>query len=282
MERPSENWLKAQDDRLSNLKVPIRRRPWSAWAEWGKEMGSTTFGGPVTDAIFEWWKAHYGSREFSMGGMYVGAHYFDARVWAIDVPVMYGQVQLDIFGMLRNVPEIVMARMGGDSAAMEMYMALAADSVDYALGFDDLRKSGTASPFADAMLASADKELRSAVDLLISPKPDQKVSETAALATEMFLKFYLAHHTGLNDQGAKGLSHRIDRALECCLEHDPSSALAQLRGKFVVFPPISARYAKEERSLDALWYAYRVAQTVATAVVRSTTDRDVRSSMRVS
>ncbi len=275
-------WIRATDEELARREIPARRRPWSAWSEWSKKNGPSSLSGPAAQLIFKWYEENYTRDAFIVGSLFTGALYFDQGIWPVEVPLVYGRCRLDVNGMVASMPSIVFERMAKDQSAFRTFAALAADCIDYGLGFDDLANISLASSLATNMLVSADKELRSAVVLLLSNRPNQKVAESARLATEMFLKGFLAHYTGLDERGARNIGHNLHKALDESLAHDPSSDLRVLSGLLGRLPAIAERYRVAKRSIGELWSAYSLAQIAGTALVRSLSDRDCRPSMMVS
>lgn len=278
----SAEWIKSTDELLSRRGVPVKRRPWDAWGEWSKLSGPSRMDSPEAQAIFKWYTKEYERERFAIGSLFTGALYFDQVVWPVYVPICYGTVSVSINKMVDSMPPLVRDRMYKDATAINNLVAVGADCIDYGLGFDYLRGGPLPTTLAMEMLVSADKELRSSVELLLSDRPTQKAAEAARLATEMFLKCFLAHHAGANAKALRDeVGHRLDEALARCLNHSPQSDLRVLNGQFGHFPAIGDRYAVRERSLKDLWICYSLAQVAGACVVRSVTDRDVRRSINV-
>lgn len=278
----SAEWIKATDELLSRRGVPTKRRPWDAWGEWSKLAGPSRMDSPESQAIFEWYTEEYGRERFAIGSLFTGALYFDQAVWPVYVPICYGTVSVSINKMVDSMPQLIRDRMYRHATAINNLVAVGADCIDYGLGFDDLRGGPLPCTLAMEMLVSADKELRSSVEILLSDRPTQKAAEAARLATEMFLKCFLAHHAGASAKSLRDdVRHRLDKALARCLKQLPQSDLRVLRGQFGHFPEIGDRYAVRERPLRDLWTCYSLAQFAGACVVRSVTDRDVRRSISV-
>ncbi len=278
----SEQWIRSTDDLLSQNGVPVKRRPWDSWAEWSKQAGPSMMDSPEAKAIFDWYTRNYGDDAFAVGWQFTGAFYFDQAIWPVNVPICLGTVSLNMNGMVDAMPPLVQERMYRDATAIRNLVALGADCIDYGLGYDDLCRQPAPSTFAMGLLFSADKELRSSVEILLSSDPTQKAAEAARLATEMFLKFFLAHHAGATAKALRGeIGHGLDEALARCLAYDARSDLQVLIGQFGHFPAIGERYAARDRSLRELWISYSLAQVAGSCAIRSVTDRDVRGAMTV-
>ncbi len=278
---PTEEWIRATDDRLSAADVAVRARPMEALGAWSEKHGPTPFSSPEARAIFAWYKANYPPGSFSIGSMFTGAFYFDQALWPLHVPVGFGTFQVTINKMVANMTKMIGDRLSRDGQALSTLTALAADCLDYGYGFDDLRNEPLASPLARDMLASGHKELQGAVHTLLSKRPSEKAAESAALAMEMFFKSYLAQHAGLDEDGAKSIRHDLKKGLRQCLAHDSSSDLRVLHGTLGAMPKVAgARYTPRAFSLKELWHTYSLAQVAGAWVVRAITGRDCRPSLR--
>ncbi len=66
------------------------------------------------------------------------------------------------------------------------YAIFWADSVDYGLGIDDLRKSPRLNEFGLSLLMAGDQELRSAVAMLKQHRPDSRAILACRMAVEIF------------------------------------------------------------------------------------------------
>jgi hypothetical protein len=97
------------------------------------------------------------------------------------------------------------------------------------------------------------------------------------MATEMFLKAFLALKTGLDSTGARKLGHDLDALTQECVRIDTQFDVGKIADRLAVFPTIQQRYTGEELKPSILWDAYGIAQYVAASTVRAFTDRDTRS-----
>jgi len=280
-ELPSEDWLQATDDRLSAADVGVPARPTKALEAWSKEYGPTALSGAEASAIFGWYKENYPPGAFRVGSLFTGAFYFDQALWPLHVPIGFGTFQVTINKMVAGMTRMIGARLNRNAQALSNLNGLAADCLDYAYGFDDLRHQALASPLARNMLTSGYKELQGAVQVLLSDRPTEKAAEASALAMEMFFKSYLAHNAGLNEKGARDMGHDLAEGLRQCLAQDSASDLRMLQGTLGAMPQVAgARYTPRPTTLKELWYAYSLAQFAGAYVVRSMTDRDCRPSLR--
>jgi len=92
------------------------------------------------------------------------------------------------------------------------------------------------------LAASADRELRATVSLLTESRhASSKAMETAALATEMFLKAYLASHAGLTKSEAKRIGHNVAGAADRCKRAKGRDEFERIAKLSDVFPGWGAR-----------------------------------------
>jgi hypothetical protein len=101
--------------------------------------------------------------------------------------------------------------------------------------------------------------------------------ESAGLATEMFLKAYLATHVGLTELEAKQLSHNLAKTADKCKRVKGLIEFERIAQLINVFPAWGARYKGNDYDNMRLWVAYSVAQFAAATFTRSLTDRDSRA-----
>ncbi len=276
MKKPTEEWILKTDDALSKNGVPVKRRPMDAWAQWQVETGPTGMGSPEAKAIFDWYEAKYPPGTFDMGSLFTGAFFFDQAVWPVHVPIGFGTCRITVDKMLAGMTALIGERLTKDAQALDTLNTIAVDCIDYSYGVDDCRGAGRASRSAVDLLLSGDKELRAAVEVLLSKRPSQKAAESAALATEMFFKSFLTQHAALDDAGARSISHNVGEGLKQCLAHSPQSDLRMLTGRIGALPKIGQRYVPLDVPLKDLWQAYSLAQFAGAVVVRSFTGRACR------
>jgi hypothetical protein len=163
------------------------------------------------------------------------------------------------------------------------YAALWAACIDYGLGIEELVANKHINSFGQELIRSGNQLLDSVITLLHKDNPNPKAIESARMATEMFLKAFLASKLGLTEGDARDkIGHNLEKALDRCLDVDNQSDLQAIRPDLSCFPEISDRYKGTEKMPRELWQGYRVAQFVGATVIRSLTGRDVRKTMRVS
>jgi hypothetical protein len=152
-----------------------------------------------------------------------------------------------------------------------------------AFGIDELIKRAAFNQFSTELLKSGDQQMKAAVSLLLDgDRPNSKAGEVAAMATEIFLKAFLASRGSLTESDAKKkVGHNLEEALTRCAVVDPKSELLNIQPHLGVFPDVNQRYRGSEMPLGLLWRSHEIAQFVSTTVCRSLTGRDTRKTLRV-
>lgn len=278
---PTDEWLSAANLRYREADVPPRQRPWRAWTDYADEQRiALELRDRRVTRIFDWFKEHTQEGSHRTGPLYQGAFYFDACFWALDVPVVYGTVTLDLFASLTTMPVGLKQALARDPGAMEQLLITWTSCIDYGLGFDDLLKEGTTGIAGD-FLQSGHRELCSCVGLLLAPRPNAKAAHTASFAIELVAKWLLATKEGLDSEGAKKLGHNLERLLERCSPYVPNAELAAHIERARLMPAIGARYEGAEPPPRYLWEAYLTAQTIVATLTRVVTGRDSQPTLRI-
>lgn len=284
MYEPTNEWLEQINEELSKRDVPHKQRPWEAWMEWSKYAGvSSSLGDDDVKKIFDWFKKNTKAGSQYFGPMYMGSLYYDSCFWPIFIPVVFGEVQLDAAKSLRTMPDSIRSRLSRDREAFIHYVLLWADCVDYGFGIEEVTKDNSLGGFAQELFRSGNQQLSATVTLLHEEIPNPKAIESARMATEMFLKAYLAAKIGLTDDKArKSIGHDLEEALNKCLAIDNQSELQAIRLDLNCFPEVGDRYKGADKTPGELWHGYQIAQFTGTTVVRAFTDRDVRKTLKIS
>lgn len=278
-------WLERFNEECAARHVPLKRRPWDAWRALATEFGmALPLEHPTVRDVFSWFARNTQPGAQRIGPMFRAAFYFDACVWPVVLPVVFGTVRLNAWDTLVGMPDPVRERLARSPDAMHGLATLVADAADYAYAVYALHGDPTLPAFARDLLRSADKELEASVAVLLGDRPTVKAAEAGRMGTEMFLKALLAARDGLTEQDARRpLGHDIDAAAARCLgmsaappDHALAADLSSLARRLGVFPPIAARYRAPDVPLHDLWRAYVVAQQTGALVARWLFGRSTR------
>jgi hypothetical protein len=280
---PTDDWLEQINEELRRKDVPHKQRPWEAWREWSKFIGlPTSLGDEDVKKIFDWFDKNTKAGSQYIGPMYVGSFYYDSCFWPIVIPVVAGRVKLDAANSLRTMPDTIKARLKRERHPYFTYAAVWADCADYAFGIEEAIKDNSVGAFGRELLRSGNQQLNATVTLLHEDIPNPKSIESARMATEMFLKAFLAGKAALTEKEAKDkIGHNLEKALDRCLVVDNKSELQSVRSDLHSFPEVGDRYKGGDKTPRELWLGYGTAQFVGTTVVRAFTNRDVRKTLRM-
>jgi hypothetical protein len=283
MYEPTNEWLEQINEELRKRDVPHKQRPWEARMEWSKYAGvSSSLGDEDVKKIFDWFEKNTKAGSQYSGPMYAGSLYYDSCFWPMFIPVVYGSVRLDAAKSLRTMPESIKARLARDREAFTHFVAIWADCVDYGFGIQEVIKDNSIGVFAQELFRSGDQQLNATITLLHEDMPNPKAIESARMATEMFLKAFIAAKVGLTEKDAKKkIGHDLEKALDRCLAVDNQSELQAIRSDLNCFPEVGDRYKGADKTMRELWQGYGTAQFTGTTVVRAFTDRDVRKTFKM-
>ncbi len=282
MHELTEGWLEKINDEFRKNDIPHKQRPFLAWIEWSKHIGvSMEFSDENVRRIFSWFTQNSPVGAHQIGSFYTGLFYFDAHFWPVHIPVVYGTVELHAFNSIDTMPDNIKVRLQADQQAAQDFAAVWGDCVDYSLGIEGLIKVDNGAFWKD-LLRSGHQQLQSTVALLEGNRPNPKAAEPARMATEMFLKAFIAYNTGMTDAEArKQVGHNLEKALDKCLEIDPQSELIAIRPALSIFPEIAERYKETDKTLWELWRMYGMTQYSGTTVIRTLSGHDLRKQVLV-
>jgi hypothetical protein len=273
----NEQWMIELNTRFTRNHVPHSIRDVRAIEEWEKQTGrkitKTSAEFALIDKFFNEYKKIQG---VTLGPIYHGVFYYDDCFWQVTIPIIFGQVMVYPDSLLNKCPSSIRYGIKSESQVYMQYLSLWADCMDFSQGYDDLTLMKHANEFWEKLLVSGRQHVDSAVSLLLEDIPNPKAIEQTRMATEMFLKSYLAKHAGKEEERIKAYGHNLEKPLKAiCILH-PETPLRVIQDIEETFPPISARYTGEKQSWPRLWKAYRLAQFIGATLVRTVTKRDTR------
>ncbi len=215
-------------------------------------------------------KKEYQQPYSTIGALYVGSYYYEHVFWAVRIPVFFGRVNLNPFDSLVDMPPEIKKALANNADKLKEFLSLFSECLDYGTGIDVL-EGASSIDFVKNLFKAGDQQLRSCVTLLLEDRPNPRSRESARMASEMFLKGFIALKSGLTDQEARQISHNLDIALDICLSVDLTSNLGLIRGKLNCFPTIGERYEGTHPTKNEIWNAYRVSQFIASTITREHT-----------
>ena len=270
--------LEEINDDLRREEIPHARRPFEAIMRVSKKLGiSISMRSDESDIIFKWFKQREKPGSGAVGGVYKSAFYFDSEFWAVDIPIAYGTVSIGPFDYIRDMPETTIDALARTKGAQ--YLVFWADCADYGMGFDELRRNKHLDQFGIELLNAADQELRSTVSLLLERRPGARAILTARMATEMFIKSFLALSRGLSQEEAKSIGHDLETGLKELISASGLTNWQPIIDKLEVFPPIADRYREQSVSSSSLADAFAIAQSLGAVTTREFTNRRIIEQM---
>jgi len=266
--------LEEINDDLRREEVPHARRPFEAIMRVSQKLGiSIAMRSIESDTIFKWFKEREKPGSSAVGGMYESAFYFDSEFWAVDIPIMYGTVSIAPFDYIRDMPETTINVLSRTVGAQ--YLVFWADCIDYAMGFDELLGNKHLDEFGIELLAAADQELRSTATLLLERRPKSRAVLAARMATELFIKSFIALTRGLSKKEAKSIGHDLEKGLDEFLRTSGLTNWQPLIDRLSVFPPVAERYREQSVSNSSLADAFAIAQSLGAVTTREFTNRRI-------
>ena len=210
---------------------------------------------------------------------FYGVYYFAGHFWEITIPLVFGRARIDFFECLK-MPNDLKRALFADKERSSEFVQFACDCLDYGFEINGLYRI-CSTDYSKKLIASGDKHLRSAISLLQQEKASSKSIDDSRMAVEIFQKAYLSiKDTSFTDNEARKLSHHLDKGLEQCINVGLAE-LSSVKNNLGIFPDIADRYSGEEKTFGELWNAYKIAQFIATTIVRDLTGRDSRSSFKL-
>ena len=272
----NEEWLKKTNLLLREQGIEPRRRPLEAirmYAEQNKT--SVSFSSPLARTIFDWFYDNTKPGSHNTGALYESVYFFDSSFWLIQIPLIYGRVELNPISSLKNIPDSLKNDLMNNPKSGWDYNFFWADCVDYGFGIDDLYKDKKLNRFGIQLLMAGDQELRAATALLIQDRPQQRALLTCRMATELFIKSYIALKDQLSERQARSIGHDLFKAFDRFIEASGLKEWIPLRDQLSVFPAVNERYSEHNCKLDKLWSGFSIAQSFGAITIRNFTDRNI-------
>jgi len=268
-------WLERINQELCDAGVEQRKRPWEALRRYSLEFKvPISISSSTAKEIFEWFKARSKPGVHQVGSLFQTVYYFDTEFWTVSIPIFFGTVRIVALDCLREMPQSVKNDLMSNAESACDYALYWADCFDYATGINEVGKSSKLDTFGLQLLRAGDRELRSAIAQLKERRPDPRAMLTCRMATELFLKAYIALKIGLSQKQAKELGHDLEKAFDKFVEVSGYTIWVPLRASLAAYPPIHARYDEQDLSLGSVWKGFQLAQSIGTVTVREHTGRN--------
>ncbi len=272
-----DDWLAEANKGYRADSMPAKKRPLQALCDYTKQQKATIrFGSPAAESVFRWFKERSAPGAHRVGALFTGSYFYDAHFWPVSVLIGWGNVRLDALEALETMPPATKAELRSDPVGLRTYVLYWIDCVDYAFGYEVIRRGGEIKSIAMKLLNNADSELRAAVEQVSELRPNPHAAFSARMATELFLKTLLVEKAGYSERGLKKLGHDLDKLCEEAEEICNVDEFRTVKGLVHLFPIVNARYFGDDLKPAAVGKTISLCQLAATTVVRQFTDRDSR------
>lgn len=98
--------------------------------------------------------------------------------------MVYGTVKLNVLNALASMPDPTRRHLMMNANALNEYMLVWADCIDYDMGYQDLVHSLDPASFTNELVQSVERELRSTISDLSQHRPNSNAMYSARNATE--------------------------------------------------------------------------------------------------
>jgi len=244
-----DSLLEEINNKLRANDVEHRRRPWEAISLISAKLNrSISIPSAEADFIFKWFEVNGKPGNQIQGHFHQGAFYYDSEFWSVDIPLIYGQVQLNSLDALHKMPEQIKSSLMSDKKNLWEYVI--------------------------QFLKAGYEELSSATSLLLEHRLNQRAIMNCRMATEMLFKSFICLKQGLSEKEAKKLGHNLKKLLGKFIECSGYEHLKVLEKSLHVFPEIHERYNEQNTKKPELFEGYIFAQSIGALIAREFTDRN--------
>jgi hypothetical protein len=271
----NDSLLEEINNKLRADDVEHRVRPWEAISLISSKLNrSISIPSGEADFIFKWFEVNGKPGNQIQGHFHQGAFYYDSEFWSVDIPLIYGQVQLNSIDALHKMPGQIKASLMSDKRSLSEYVYFWADCIDFGYAHDDLIKTKSHDEFGIQFLKAGYEELSSATSLLLEHRLNQRAIMNCRMATEMLFKSFICLKQGLSEREAKKLGHDLKKLLVKFIECSGYVHLKILEKFINVFPEIHDRYKEQNTKKPELYKGYIFAQSIGALIAREFTDRN--------
>lgn len=268
-----EKLIEQINEELRKDDIDPRTRPLEAMRRLSKELNrSIVFPSEDAELIFDWFARHSKPEIHTIGHFYRGAYYYDSTFWTVSIPLIFGSVKIDVFQSLSEMPDSIKKGIKSDKTATTNYVLFWADCIDFAYGFDTLRREQNRDKFGLQLLSAGYEELSTSVSLLLEHKPNKRSILNSRMALEMLIKSFIALKVGLSEKEARRIDHDLKAAFKKFIEVSGYSHLMGIETKLNLFPNVKDRYRAQEANNSQLFEAYAIAQSIGTILTREFTN----------
>jgi hypothetical protein len=276
-QRELERWLLTKNSEYRQRDIAPKARPFLALSDLSVELQSSIlFNSPLANSVFDWFEKNTKADAHWIGSLFAGSYFYDATFWKLTIPLIYGSRKVNALDLLVDMPEAMKAGLKGDNKESWEFAFCAADTIDYALGFDEVLKHKAESELVLQLLQNGDAQLRSCATGLLAQHPNRGIIQAGRLATEIFLKSLLCARANADEAKIREFGHRLPELVKAAFAATQNPDLSKLELSLGIYPSITDRYTGTEEEPRLLWDCYRVALGFGATAIRVLTGRDTR------
>lgn len=268
-----DKWIENANKQLRKENIPHKQRPLKTISLYSTEFNiPVVLNSDVANKIFTWYTKNSKPNIHQIGSSYESVFYYDSQYWIVSIPIIYGTVELDTLNSLIEMPESIKTDLQLDKQSFIEYSYFWCECLDYSEGINIIKETTSLNDFGKKMFFSALEELNTSIKLLKQNEHNSRVMQSSRMATEMFLKSYLALNNKLTDNQAKKLGHNLEKSFDKFLTIAKNDKWIQLKPLLKIYPDVNSRYDTDSFTNEELWKAFSIAHTLGIVVVREFTD----------
>lgn len=234
---------------------------------------------PIVERINKLHHSLYRSSDMAIGGVHGGIFMFRDVFARISIPLMYGAVQIDL-AKWTDLSPTQLQWLNTRPRDLEVFVDQAIDVFDFAGGIANLADFRTPPDEARQVFYNAGFQLQAAAATLSLAFDFRGAVQSALMGAELALKAALAAK-GIDADGRRKHSHRLDSAAKAVAELWPAFDLERVLGAIAKLPPlVENRYAAEQPSRVETGHIAMGAQYIAGEAMRQVTGYSVRQALK--
>jgi hypothetical protein len=269
------------DDELIKKGVEPYQRPHKACSLVAKKLGVAIVFGQGEDKlvrdIHDIYSKLYRSVDLVQPPLHIGVFMFKDIFFPIKIPLLYGQVKIDLSCFLKEIPENIRRWVFSDKYSGLSYFDQLIDIFDFTYSLDDIEKDEKISPEAFEYWILAKNQMEAAAATVVGSFNKYVAVQNSQLAVELVLKGVLITKEYKN-KTLKKYGHNTNKILEETLKHLTAVDTVRLERVIKNFPKFSqSRY--EINSLTRIEVGRMImgAQFIAGEILRQYSNRNLRS-----
>ncbi len=134
-----ELWLSVKNSEYRSRDVAPKTRPFLALSDLSVELQSSIlFNSPLANSVCDWFEENTKADAHWIGPLFAGVYFYDASFWKLTIPLVYGSTKINALDLLADLPPEMKMGFKQDNRELWEYAMCAADTTDYAFGFEQV------------------------------------------------------------------------------------------------------------------------------------------------